>query len=434
MPTNRKITKEVSIPQETFSEIEENIKHIPDFEKEIRKSMHKKTTELTRAFLGGALALGASDIHFEPEEEKSKLRVRMDGILHDVLFISKEKHNSVASRIKLLSGIKLNVTDRPQDGRFTIVVGNISIEVRVSTIPAEHGESIVMRLLDPKSLKKIEKLGLRKDLMEMFAEQIKEPNGMIIVTGPTGSGKTTTLYAFLKRINTPEKKIITIENPIEYHLKGISQTQVDRSKGYDFASGLQSIMRQDPDVILVGEIRNLETARIALQASLTGHLVFTTVHTNDAAGTVTRLQSLGAKLVNISPAIRLAIAQRLVRKLCPECGELVTPSKKELKQIKEELKNVPDKVEIPKISDDIKIPKANGCKYCDDTGYRGRTGIFEAFRVDEEIEELILKNPSISELRRMLLRKGMVTMRQDGFIKILQQKTTIEEVERVTAD
>jgi type II secretory ATPase GspE/PulE/Tfp pilus assembly ATPase PilB-like protein len=279
----------------------------------------------------------------------------------------------------------------------------------------------------------MEALGLREDLLNIFKKEIKKPNGMIIVTGPTGSGKTTTLYAFLRKIAKPEIKIITIEDPIEYHLKGISQTQVDPKKGYDFASGLKSIMRQDPDVILVGEIRDLETASIALQAALTGHLVFTTLHTNDAAGTVARLQALGEKPVNIAPAINMAIAQRLVRKVCQKCVKFEKVSKESLEKIKKGLSSLKS-FKIPKITPETKIPKIVGCQDCNFTGYRGRIGIFEAFLVDDEIEKFILTSPSIADLREKVIKKGMITMYQDGLIKVLEGVTTIEEVERVTGE
>ncbi|GAI19677.1 unnamed protein product, partial [marine sediment metagenome] len=253
-------------------------------------------------------------------------------------------------------------------------------------------------------------------------------------TGPTGSGKTTTLYAFLKKIQKPEIKIITIEDPIEYHLKGVSQTQVNPLKGYDFASGLQSIMRQDPDVILVGEIRDSKTSKIALQAALTGHLVFTTLHTNDAAGTITRLTSLGGDLKNIGPAINLAIAQRLVRKICKKCSRPKTVSPAVLNKMKTALKGLPKRVKIPKLKKGLKISQAKGCKYCNFTGYRERIGIFEAILIDEEMEKFILKNPSIASFRKLAIKKGMVTILQDGTIKALQGLTTIEEVERVTGE
>jgi type II secretory ATPase GspE/PulE/Tfp pilus assembly ATPase PilB-like protein len=358
--------------------------------------------------------------------------VRLDGILHDVLIFDFKIYQTLLSRIKLLSGLKLNVTDRPQDGRFTILLKGATIEIRASTLPAEYGESIVLRLLNPKSLIEMEKLGLRKDLIKIFEREIKKPNGMIIVTGPTGSGKTTTLYAILKRINMPEIKIITIEDPIEYHLEGISQTQVDPAKGYDFARGLKSIMRQDPDVILVGEIRDLETAEIACQAALTGHLVFSTLHTNDAAGAVARLVDLGVRPVSIAPAINMVVAQRLPRRVCQDCAKFVEPSKEELEKIKKSLAGVKKEVLPPSFFEkSFKIPKAVGCQNCNLTGYRGRVGIFETFLVDDEMERFILTNPSIVDMKRLAIKKGMVLMHQDGLMKVLEGITTIEEVERV---
>jgi len=426
---SKKITGEIEISPVSLREIEKEIKNVSDFKKRVESSLTKSITEILEIILGGAIQLEASDIHIEPLEEKAKIRVRLDGILQDVLLIERKIYESLLSRIKLLSGMKLNITDRPQDGRFSILMKGLPIEIRTSTLPAEYGESIVLRILNPKSLIDMEALGLREDLFGLFKKEIKKPNGMIIVTGPTGCGKTTTLYAFLKKIQRPEIKIITIEDPIEYHLKGISQTQVAPRKGYDFASGLKSIMRQDPDVVLVGEIRDLETAEIALQAALTGHLVFTTLHTNDAAGTIARLTSLGAKPSNIGPAINMAVAQRLVRKVCKKCVEFKKISSEEFRKIKKELSSLKIKLE-PK----LKIPKTKGCKSCNYTGYRGRIGIFEAFLVDDEMEKFILTNPSIAALREKAIKKGMITMKQDGLIKVLKGITTIEEVERITGE
>ena len=425
----KKITGEVVISPPKFTEIQKEIKNVSDFKEGIEASLGREVTEILEIILGGAISLEASDIHIEPLEEKVKIRSRIDGILQDILFIEKKIYESLLSRIKLLSGLKLNISDRPQDGRFSVLIEGLSIEIRVSTLPAEYGESIVLRILNPKSLIDMEALGLREGLFEIFKKEIKKPNGMIIVTGPTGSGKTTTLYAFLKKIQKPEIKIITIEDPIEYHLEGISQTQVAPEKGYDFANGLRSIMRQDPDVVLVGEIRDLETASIALQAALTGHLVLTTLHTNDAAGTVARLQALGEKPVNIAPAINMAVAQRLVRKVCKKCGKFEKPSAEEFKKIKKELSSLRIKID-PK----IKIPRASGCKNCNFTGYRGRVGIFEAFLVDDEMEKFILTSPSIVALKEMAIKKGMATMKQDGIIKVLEGITTLEEVERVVGE
>jgi len=444
-----KITGVVEISPATLN-ITQKIKNVSDFKERIGEFLEKSVTEFSEVILSGGIHLEASDIHIEPREKESKIRVRIDGILQDVLNFDLKTYQGLLNRIKLLSGLKLNIADRPQDGRFSILIEKTAvaetsshlpprlasrgsvIEIRTSVLPAEYGETIVLRILNPKALIELTALGLREDLLEIFEKEIKKPNGMIIVTGPTGSGKTTTLYAFLKKVQTPEIKIITIEDPIEYHLEGISQTQVEPKKGYDFASGLKSIMRQDPDAILVGEIRDLETAEIALQAALTGHLVFTTLHTNDAAGTVARLTSLGAKPTNIGPAINMAIAQRLVREVCKKCGELKKVNPQELAKIKRGLKGIPSRIKIPKIDPSLKVPKVKGCQDCNLTGYRGRAGVFEAFLVDEEMEKFILMNPSIGALRKEAEKRGMVTMQQDGLIKVLNGMTTIEEVERIT--
>ena len=419
----------------SISNVVKEIKNVPGFKKKIEDALQKNITELFGIILGGAIGLGASDIHIEPREETVRLRLRIDGILQDVVLIDPKIYHSLLSRIKFVSGLKLNVSDRPQDGRFSIIQGERKIETRVSSLPSDFGESIVMRLLDPRNLIEIEKLGLRKDLLALFKKQIKKPNGMILVTGPTGSGKTTTLYAFLKRIQNPEIKIITIEDPIEYKLKGITQTQVNHKKGYDFASGLRALMRQDPDVILVGEIRDLETAEIACEAALTGHLVLSTLHTNDAAGAIARLVDIGVRPISIAPAINMAIAQRLVRRVCKKCVRYVKPSKEETKKIKEGLANVRKDIIPPEFfTTDFKIPKIQGCPDCNFTGYRGRTGIYEAFLVDDQMKEFILTNPSITATRNLAIKKGMVLMHQDGLIKVLEGITTIEEVERVTGE
>jgi type II secretory ATPase GspE/PulE/Tfp pilus assembly ATPase PilB-like protein len=431
-----RITDEMDITEEKRNRIKDEIKNVDDFGKEIGGASEKDISEILEIIMGAAIYLGASDIHMEPEETGIKIRLRIDGLLQDATKINPPIYQRLLSRIKLLSGVKLNVTDRPQDGRFSVLLGekkSDAIEIRVSVLPSEHGESTVMRVLNPKSLIGLEDLGLRPDLFSLFDKEIKKPNGMIIITGPTGSGKTTTLYAFLNRIQNPEVKIITIEDPIEYHLEGISQTQVNPSKGYDFASGLQAIVRQDPDVILVGEIRDEKTCQIAIQAALTGHLVFTTLHTNDAAGTVSRLISLGADLSNIGPAVNLAVAQRLVRKVCV-CKEMKTVSPEELTKLKEGLKNVKHTVELPVLDEKLKIPRTKGCAVCNSTGYKGRVGIFEAILIDDEMEKSIIKNPSIAAFREEAIERGMVTMYQDGLIKVLKGETTIEEVERATGE
>ncbi|OGZ18392.1 MAG: hypothetical protein A2Z68_02540 [Candidatus Nealsonbacteria bacterium RBG_13_38_11] len=427
-------TKGLRVSAEKNSELKKNIKNISDLKTEIGKATVEDITELIETIMVGAINLDASDIHVEPEKDKAKIRIRIDGLLQDAAEIGYELYESLLSRTKLLSELKLNISDRPQDGRFTVLLETLPIEIRTSTLPAEHGESIVLRILNPKSLVNLEALGLRNDLLNLFKKEIEKPNGMIVVTGPTGSGKTTTLYAFLKKINRPEIKIITIEDPIEYHIEGISQTQVNPAKGYDFASGLQSIVRQDPDVILVGEIRDPKTCQIALQAALTGHLVFSTLHTNDAAGTIARMTSLEGSLANIGPAVNMAIAQRLVRKVCKKCNKLISVSPKILEKLKKDLKNLPKTVKIPSLSKELQIPQAKGCKECNFTGFKGRLGIFEAILIDDAMEKFILANPSIAAFKAEATKKGMIPMYQDGLIKVLKGLTTIEEVERVSSE
>ena len=439
MEVKKSITQKVAIADELSAKLATQIVGIPALSAAIQARVDDPTLTITKiieVILAGSIILNASDIHLEPEEGSAKLRIRLDGVLQDVMTFPTKSYQQLLSRIKLLAEMKLNVTDRPQDGRFSILVSGGAIEIRASILPAEYGESIVLRILNPKSLISLEDAGLRKDLYDTFLAQIARPNGMVIVTGPTGSGKTTTLYAFLKKIATSEIKIITIEDPIEYHLAGVSQTQVDPAKGYDFASGLRAIVRQDPDVILVGEIRDLETTDIALQAALTGHLVFSTLHTNDAAGTIARLVSLGAKQFNIGPAINMAIAQRLLRRVCPKCGIMETPTAGELAKLKNgigaALPELEKKgVKTPKIDNLLKIPRSKGCDFCSNTGFRGRVGIYEAFLIDEEMQKFILAETSIVGLKEMAKKKGMLSMYQDGLIKVLQGATTLDEVERV---
>jgi len=434
----KKILGSVAISPKIIEEVKSKVKDIAALKEKVKEYQTSNTTDLLDVILYGAIQLDSSDIHIEPQENEARLRMRLDGILQDVVFFDHVAHKHLLSRLKLLSKLKLNITDKPQDGRFTIEVEDSLIEIRTSSLPSEYGESIVMRILNPKSLINLDDLGLREDLLKVFQKEIEKPNGMIIVTGPTGSGKTTTLYAFLKKIQDPEIKIITIEDPIEYHLKGVSQTQVAPEKGYTFADGLRSIVRQDPDVILVGEIRDLETAKIGLQAALTGHLVLSTLHTNDAAGTIPRLVDLGAEASSIAPALKMAVAQRLVRKACKKCSIPAKPSAEELAEIKRGLKSLQGslpagrQVKIPDL-DKIQIIKSKegGCQACNFTGYRGRKGLYEAFLVDSEIERFILTNPPVSAIRELAIKKGMVTMYQSGLIDIAEGITTFDEVQRV---
>lgn len=430
----QKITGEVRVSSALVDDVAKSCQNISDLAKRLQGIKDNEVSEVLSLLLACSLSFEASDIHLESLEQGVKIRLRIDGILQDVGTMSLQLYEPLLSRIKLLSGIKLNVADRPQDGRFSLEVegGKSLVEIRSSTLPSEYGESVVMRILNPKSLLTLKDLGLRKDLLDLFEKEIRKPNGMIIATGPTGSGKTTTLYAFLKTVQKPEIKIITIEDPIEYHLEGISQTQVHPGKGYTFASGLAAIVRQDPDVILVGEIRDGQTAEIAIQAALTGHLVFSTLHTNDAAGTIARLTSLGVQGTStIASSLNLVIAQRLVRKVCKKCTTFSKITAQELKFMQKALQAVPRQIKV-KVSSTLKMPKIKGCPACNNTGYKGRVGIFEVIAVDDEMESYILSNPSIGDLRNTAKKRGMITMEEDGYLKVAEGITTLQEVQRVT--
>jgi type IV pilus assembly protein PilB len=402
----------------------------------LEKSKAHKISRLLEIILAGAIAIQASDIHIEPEQDRGRLRLRLDGVLQDVDFFSMDIYHLLNSRIKLLSGMKLTATNA-QDGRFSITEGTDEISIRTSLIPGSYGESIVMRILDPKSIQvKMEDMGIESYLFSIINEQIKKPNGLILVTGPTGSGKTTTLYSFLRKIYSPEIKIITIEDPVEYRLTGVTQTQTNNSESYGFLEGLRSALRQDPDVIMVGEIRDAETAEIAVQSALTGHMVFSTLHTNNAAGVIPRLIDLQVNPKILVSALSLSIAQRLVRKLCVVCKkekEVSNREKEVIKQIIEGMKEEGKDISKYNIhtEGELKFYGAVGCDACNMTGYKGRMGIFEAIRTDENIEKIMPMNPSEREIKRVARTQGILSMRQDGVVKILNGITSIEEVQSV---
>lgn len=430
----------LDISGEVLRETAKDIKIIKDIEKLIIEALKgnqiHRISRMLEIFLAGAIAIKASDIHIEPEEKQSRLRFRLDGVLHDVMFFENNIYHLLNSRIKLLSGMKLS-SKTAQDGRFSIMEEKEEINIRTSLIPGAYGESIVMRILDPKSIQvKLEEIGIEPFLFSVIEQEIAKPNGLILVTGPTGSGKTTTLYAFLRKIYNPEINIITIEDPIEYHLGGITQTQTNDEKGYTFLEGLRSILRQDPDVIMVGEIRDKETAQLAVQAALTGHMVFSTLHTNNAAGVIPRLIDLGANPKIMVSALSLSIAQRLVRKLCLHCKKEKKPDEKEsqiLKLIMDSIKEEGKSLQNYKIDPDapIKLFSPIGCEKCNMIGYSGRIGIFEAIKTDEEIEKIIPQNPSEREIKKAARTQGILSMRQDGVVKILNGITSLEEVQSV---
>ncbi len=407
---------------------------LDDVSKALKTTVTEKTarhiSNIFSTVMAGAIGIRASDIHIEPAEDAIHIRYRIDGVLHEVATLPSEIYRLFSSRLKLLSGLKLNVGTESQDGRFSIKISGMEIEMRVSVIPGAYGEGVVMRILNPQSLNvTLEDLGMSPRLLAIVDREIKKPHGMILNTGPTGSGKTTTLYAFLKRIFSSEIKMMTIEDPIEYHMKGVSQTQVETEKGYTFLEGLRSAMRQDPDVIMIGEIRDGETAKVAINASLTGHMVFSTLHTNTAAGAIPRLIDLGVTPKVIGSSLTVALAQRLARKLCEECKKEDTPNDREQKIIDEVAVLIKEKV-----GEDVqtkKVWRAVGCAKCNNTGYKGRVGIFEAVLMTAAIEALLDAIPSEREIREITKKQGLLNMREDGIEKILAGATAFDEVERV---
>ncbi|MFA6554455.1 MAG: ATPase, T2SS/T4P/T4SS family [Candidatus Paceibacterota bacterium] len=423
----------IEVSSDEITKIINETKNLPDvitvLEKILATKMSYRVSRILETSIAGALAVSASDIHFEPEQAYVLLRYRMDGVLHDVIRFDNETYALLLSRIKLISGMKLNIKKDNQDGRFSIKLADGEIEVRVSILPGAYNESIVMRILNPKSIDvPLESLGIHPKLLTILLKEMSRPDGMILTTGPTGSGKTTTLYSFLKKIHSPDLKIITLEDPIEYHLEGIVQTQVN-DKGYNFAEGLRATVRQDPDIIMIGEIRDGETANIAINSALTGHLVFSTLHTNDAAGTFPRLIDLGVNSKVITSAIRVAMAQRLARKLCEFCKKETALEGNEKQEIETIVNSIEDKSLIPEQR--TKIWKPVGCDKCNKTGYKGRVGVYEAILSSEKIENAVEKNPSEREIWAAAKEQGILTMRQDGILKILQGITSLEELERV---
>ncbi len=430
------ITGRVKIEEKKLLELEKKLVSLESINSSIAEMNEKfgYTGEILEIVLAGALSMRASDIHFEPSEDSTRIRLRIDGLLYDIFDKLKPKnHTSVVSRIKLLSRLKINVTDKPQDGRFTIGLTNKEIEIRTSINPSEFGETVVLRVLNPDSIHVgLPQLGFRADDLKIVEAELARPNGMILNTGPTGSGKTTTLYSFLQHTQNPEAKTITIEDPIEYHLDGIEQTQVEPESGYTFASGLRSLLRQDPDMILIGEIRDLETAEIAIHASLTGHLVFSTLHANDAPGAVPRMIDLGVKASVLAPAINLVIAQRLTRKLCVNCKVEKKIDAELENKIKNFIEKLPDRVDKEFYKSNIKIFEPKGCEKCNNLGYKGRIGVFELLLIDKDMELLISKDPTEIGIKEMAAKQGMVLMQQDGILKAISGITTFDEVEKNT--
>lgn len=393
-------------------------------------------SDVITLLLAAAIKVKASDIHVEAEDRGVVIRLRIDGVLQEAAVVNKEKWSKIISRLKILSQVKININNQPQDGRFTIFLKQRKIDVRCSFLPTAFGESVVMRLLDSQAdILDIENLGIRAEMLPILKREIAKPNGLILTTGPTGSGKTTTLYAILNRLNGPETKIITLEDPIEYQLSGINQSQVDSKHGFSFAQGLRSVLRQDPNIVMVGEIRDLETAEISIQASLTGHLVLSTLHTNDSSGVIPRMIDLGVKPYFLAPSLNAVIGQRLVRNLCTHCRE-----ERKLKENEEDLIKKILAVISPKAGLDVpsslgKVYSAGkGCEHCNFTGYSGRSGVFEIFCVSEKIKQLTIDQAPSFKILQQAIEEGMITMLQDGVLKVLEGVTSLEEIYRVIGD
>lgn len=428
LPEIKEVVKGVEITEADLKAFQEKVKSISDLDGAVQKV---STTDFVALIIAISLSSGVSDIHIEAQEAQVDVKYRIDGILNKVASVKKELWQRIVNRIKLFSGLKLNIVTVPQDGRFTIYTGEGKVDVRVSTLPTAYGESIVMRLLKPGTIAlQFEQLGIRGIAFEQLKKEVERPNGMIITTGPTGSGKTTSLYAILNKLNDGHTKIITLEDPVEYHLAGISQSQIDKEKDYTFAKGLNSILRQDPDVVMVGELRDLETAEVAIQAALTGHLVLSTIHTNSAAGAVPRFLSMGVKPFLLAPALNAVIGQRLVRRICTDCiyEDTAVPAE-DLTRAREILAKVSPKSGYKIDLDNLKFYKGKGCKTCGNLGYKGRMGIYEIMVMTPEIEKVILSGKvSEYEMQDIAMAQGMVSMVQDGLIKALDKVTSLEEV------
>lgn len=420
---------EVSISEETLKKYKEGITSPEELGKTLKSA---SITDVVAIVVAAALAMKTSDIHVEAEEKRIAIRFRVDGVLKEITEIPKKRWAQMIARFKLVSGLKLNVVEKPQDGRFTIVEDGKKIDVRVSTMPTVFGESLVMRILKPLANVEFEGLGISGSSYKRLLEQIERPNGMIITTGPTGSGKTTTLYSILTKLNEPGVKIITMEDPVEYKLSGINQSQVDATLGYTFAKGLKAILRQDPDIVMVGEIRELDTAEIAIQAALTGHLMISTIHTNSAAGAIPRFLSMGVKPFLLAPALNAIIGQRLARKLCEKCKKSAALDPEMTKKVTEMMTGLVADPENPfDMASATWMGPGEGCTECSE-GYKGRVGIYEVMVMDKDLEAAILDD-KVSEyaIEEIAIKGGMVKMVQDGILKAAKGLTSLEEVFRV---
>jgi type IV pilus assembly protein PilB len=392
--------------------------------------------KMVMVILRHAIEGNASDIHIEPNREKLNIRFRQDGILHLSLFLPLSVHLSIVSRVKILANLKIDENRVPQDGRFSLKVNDKDIDFRVATFPTLYGEKVVLRVLDPTTgLKSFDKMGLSQRNLELITEAAKKPYGMVLSSGPTGSGKTTTLYALLRVLNQEGVNIVTLEDPIEYSIEGVNQSQVRPEIGYNFSEGLRQILRQDPNIIMVGEIRDEETANLAIHSALTGHVVLSTLHTNSAIGVIPRLIDMGIKPFLIPATLRIAISQRLVRTLCENCKKKVALNEKVKSYVMETLKGMPAEAKKDlQITDPLYVYEPNGCDVCNFKGYKGRVGLFEVLSMTDELADVITKTPSEAAILKVAQKQGMLTMAQEGILKVLSGETSIEEVTRATEE
>ena len=425
------LSSEVVEALKDVAEPQKRVVDVSELGQVIREAPIAKIVETVLSF---AMKARASDIHIEPQEGRTRVRYRIDGILTEKLVLPREVHSSVVSRIKILADLKIDEKRLPQDGRFTFTASGEEVDLRISTLPTVHGEKIVMRLLK-KSTKvpTFTELGLRGRALKNLEELITRPNGIILITGPTGSGKTTTLYSVLSKISTPQVNVMTLEDPVEYEIAGVNQVQVNPQAGLTFASGLRSFLRQDPNIIMVGEVRDAETAELAVQASLTGHLVFSTLHTNSAAGAVARLVDMKAEPFLLASTLTLLVAQRVARTICDDCREEYIPPPEVVENIKQVLGPLMGSwMQTNNIQEgQVKLYRGKGCKVCSDSGYKGRIAVFEVMPISEKIARMMIEQSSTADLEAQAISEGMILMKQDGYMKSLEGLTTIEEVLRV---
>ena len=422
----------IDLSSDLVEDLHKTINTIDDLKDAFTKRSSEAASALLEIILAGSLGLHSSDIHVEAtKEDEVLLRLRIDGIMHTVMAIPTRAYRLLLSRVKLLAHMKINIKGTVQEGRFSLFLKEATIEIRASVVPSEFGENMTFRVLDPAMLLSVEELGMRKDLLHVVNSYIAKPNGTILVTGPTGSGKTTTLYAFIKALTNPSIKILTVEDPIEYHLDGVTQTQTNTAHDYTFANALRSVLRQDPNVILVGEVRDADTAEAVLQAAFTGHLVFSTLHTVDAPSAIPRLVALGAPPALVAPALNLIISQRLLRLLCQQCKKSYKPTHQEFAVIEDILETFPTQLAKPSLPADGLLYMPGGCTVCHNTGYKSRSGIFEILATSPELQLLIREDPPAVEIRAYAKKIGMSTLLQDAVFKILEGKTSLAEVNRV---